>query len=92
MCVTWPLSHEVSVQLTPCSPPWRLWDDALLYLGSRVELINEKLAKIESFCFNFFNLSLAGNFAAALGLSLVVASRGYCLVAGHGLCIVVASL
>ena len=44
------------------------------------------------FCFNFFNLSLAGNFAAALGLSLVVASRGYCLVAGHGLCIVVASL
>ena len=50
------MSREVSVQLTPCSPPWRLWDDALLYLGSRVELVNEKLAKIESFCFNFFIL------------------------------------
>ena len=37
-------------------------------------------------------LSLAGNCVAALGLSLAVTSRGSSLTAGHGLCIVVASL
>ena len=35
VCVTWALSQEVNVQLTPCSPPWRLWDDpsCILDLG-----------------------------------------------------------
>ena len=42
-------------EVGPSSHPaaWRLWDDRLLYLGSRAELANEKLAKTESVCFNF---------------------------------------
>ena len=47
---------------------------------------------LSSFLKKLFIFGCAGFFVAACGLSLVIASRGYSLVAMHGLLIAVASL
>ena len=81
-----------------CTSSWCMWVDGGRLYGKdqlktyRPGVLNISMGSVFFFFFNFFIFCHAGVFIAVCRLSLVLAGRGFSLVAVCGLLIAVASL